>query len=207
MAASLHWEVRRVFSIKEATMGAKKEGKDIRDPFGVAVQEGHLSGWDGAVVLRGVDLDPREGGSSGFHSEADLVLVKPGVGIAIVECKRKASSAAKHGMVEQVLMYGEMANELLQHGKDRLAARLISSKPGKGCAAPDSDAIERTVNGMSGRTDIHHLVVLDRWGSHHLPQTVGLTLRMLNRALPPAGVPPVQVFTIKDGAIEGVRIE
>jgi len=173
-----------------------KESRDVRDPFGLAVDAGKLEGWEDAAVLRSVVVDPRwkEGKKRGMASQADLVLVKPGKGIAIVECKLKTGEA-KHGMLEQVLMYGEMANDL---GADELGNRLAMAEPGKGCRKYPESFIRDTVSGMTGRQSIHHITVLDRWGRSTLPNTVGRTLKRLNAALAAVNVPEIEVLTIEN---------
>ena len=125
------------------------------------------------------------------------MLVKPGKGIAIVECKRKISGEAKHGAVEQALMYGEMASAI---GAKELIQRLQMAKVLEGCRDKDDNVIRRTVEAMEGRRDaIHHIVAFEHWGTKTLPSTVGLTVKLINRALETLDVPVVQVFAIDEG--------
>lgn len=97
-----------------------REGQGIRDEFIRLIVEGEVAPWRGALILRRVCLDPR--GVGDFSAAPDLVLLHPERGLGIVECKKASSGQAKHGMFEQVLMYGEMVrclnrSELLAHLK------------------------------------------------------------------------------------------
>ena len=173
-----------------------KEKELIRNPFGKAVDAGEIPGWEGSTVLKSVVLDPRwrEGEKKGMASQADLVLVKPGKGIAVVECKQKKD--AKHAALEQVLMYGEMAQTV---GPEQLAQRLRMAKVLEGCKAKDDEVVLRTVEAMEGqRNGIHHMVVVERWGSKALPNTLGLTARLINRALEKVDVPGVQIYAMDE---------
>lgn len=176
-----------------------KEKTEVKIPFSRMVEEGKVDGWDGATVLKSVVLDPRweEGKKKGYASQADLVLVKPGKGIAIVECKRKTAGGAKHGAVEQALMYGEMASTI---GTEELIRRLQMAKVQDGCGDKDDAVLQRTVEAMEGRREaIQHIVAFERWGSKALPSTVGLTVKLINRALAEVDVPVVQIFAIDEG--------
>ncbi|MBI4816588.1 MAG: hypothetical protein HY791_10030 [Deltaproteobacteria bacterium] len=140
----------------------------------------------------------------GFASKADLVLVKAGVGISIVECKLKTNGGAKHGCLEQVLMYGEMAECLREKGE--LAHRLETSKAGEGCKETPVEVIDSVITGLT-RASIRHVVVFDTWGKESLPNTVGRTVRLINRALTAVGVPGIGIFARDDSKFHRVDVE
>lgn len=178
-------------------MASKKEKYDVRIPFGHAVRDGLVPGWEGSLVLKNVCFDPRWKPGRKMKSEADLVLVKPGKGIAVVECKLK-TGAAKYGAVEQVLMYAEQAREAIR--TDTLYERLGRAEVSEGCGEMDEDNVRDVVEHIGDRRDrIQHIVALDKWGSNTLPNTVALTLKMLNPALEKGGIPVVRVYSLEDG--------
>jgi len=175
----------------------EKEG--IRDPFIKLLERGEIEGWERSIALRSVRVDPVN--SEDFGSSPDLVLINPRPAIGIVECKRASSSEAKHGMFEQVLLYGEMVRSL---APDTFKER-VHRKRSKAHGDPKVlDAfLQHDISDII--REPYLIVVVDRWGNR-MNQTSRLTLLLLNQALGKLGRPPIEVWAVGAGRAERVHV-
>lgn len=164
--------------------GGEKDA--LHTPFVRAVLAGHVAGWEGASLYAGVALDGR--GSSGVVCRADFVLVhREKRLLGLVEAKLARSREFRHGMLEQALMYCEMAHRLRQQGSDALAVRLRDDKHAGGPLVRPQDLVE-----IDQRHHFVPLLVVDRWGGG-AGATVGVTKSFLDECFERAGLPLVQV--------------
>lgn len=194
--------VRRIATAGHRLVGSRlkdaREARDLRDPFGVLAAGGAVQGWPASIVLREVRLDSRAGQ---FKSCADLLLIAPTGEVAIVECKLAKSAEAKHGMVEQVLMYAEMAHTLALADSEELLRRLQGAEPANVCAKPGREVLLRALAMLRARKHIYPIIVTDRWGVASA-NTVALTRNRINDGLVATGLPPVAVFVMESGIPE-----
>jgi hypothetical protein len=149
----------------------------IRKPFAEMIINGLVDEWEGSAVFELVKVGLN--GEDEMTQRADLVLVHPTGRIGIVECKLNKNSQAKHGMLEQVLLYCELVRLL----KDGFIERLTMAKryplPHNSSTLFFEAALE---NLKSDKPFVVPIVVVDRWGGT-LNRTAKFTLTLLNRCL------------------------
>lgn len=168
----------------------EKEGLHL--PFANAVANGGITSWAGATVYRHVCLDQR-GPSGPMKCAVDLALVLPGRGLGLVECKLAKNREFRHGMIEQCLMYCEMAHRLRQLGPDTLAKRFVGRKLHG--SEPPAEVFDQIVS----REQFFPIIVVDRWG-RTAHSTAGLTMEFLNKSFKQAGLPEIEVHVAHRGA-------
>ena len=174
------------------------EAKGVRDPFARMLAAGQVPGWERAWAWKSVAVDSPAGNSP---STADLVLLSKDGRVGVVECKCAKSSEAKHGMLEQVLMYAAMVARLSRPELiDRLAASRGAAEHEPHSAEEIHERMAQAGDGLRGPIPI---VVIDRWGKT-MNATAGVILPVLNRAFAAAELPTISVFAVGGGTTEWV---
>jgi hypothetical protein len=151
------------------------EKTGVRDPFVEMIKNGLVSEWVGSALFKSVKVGLRE--KDEMTQKADLVLIHPSGTIGIVECKLSRNNQAKHGMLEQVLLYCELVRYLKDGFIERLRATKKYYLPEDG----DPRLFEAARENLGSETpSVVPIVVVDRWGGT-LNRTAKFTLTLLNR--------------------------
>jgi len=175
----------------------KNEKRTVRIPFAKAVLEGVVPEWVGAQVIRHVSFDRR----GPRISKTDLVLLSRNKGIGIVECKLRNNRESRHGMVEQVLMYVQMAREL---SPCELSSRLALGESEEGFEGVNTTPFVEEIAKKEWEPKFFPILVVDQWDDT-LGNTVGITLPFVNRLMHKSGLPMIEAYQICSGRVERVK--
>lgn len=183
--------------MKTFGQNVKSEVRQVRDVFCDLVSRSAVPNWHGAQVCRTVSFDRRQ---RGFKNKPDAILLDTDGRVGVVECKRQASDEAKHGMIEQLLMYCEQARAL---DSADLIACIKAGRPVTNCPVPELSILDKDA-AWGAPEKIVPILVVDRWGKR-LHSTASFTLRFINGLLERADFPAIQVYAVGSGQVEVVQ--
>jgi hypothetical protein len=161
----------------------QNEKQYLRDPFIKYVLENKIPQWSNSQVFTSVKTDLRE--NTPFKLTSDAVLVTENA-MGVVECKLIRNSSFTHGMLEQVLLYCEVIRKM---DTPELKKALTEAKPRNTIRNPKIDCAKL----QKIKANCVPIIVIDRWGGK-FQNTAGITLSLLNAALPKIGRNSIQLY-------------